>query len=86
MEAHHARAAIAERQRPEKERIHDGEHGGVGADADGQGEQRDERKAGPAAQGANRVTNVVDQAIHVCRLYQTPCHDCGTPNPRRSKT
>ena len=54
---------IAERHRPQKERVDDGEHGG--RDADAEAEHPDGREAGhrARAQAANRMPDILSHAI-----------------------
>ena len=55
---------LLERERPQEDRIHHAEYGGVGPDAQGQrghGHQREARRAPEAAQG---IGEVLAQGVH----------------------
>ena len=60
-----SRSALREGQRPEQQRVHQAEDRGVGADADGEDQDGDEREAGVAAQRAEGVAQVVQERVHV---------------------
>ena len=54
---------MRERQRPEQHRVDDAEDGGVHADAEREREDDDGSEAGPAAQHAQRVSNILEELI-----------------------
>jgi hypothetical protein len=51
------------RQRPEQQRVDDREDGGVDADADGEGDERDEGESGRLSQHADAVAEVAGQRL-----------------------
>ena len=51
-------------QRPQDHAVDDGEHRGGNADAEGHGQDRGERESGAAAQGPDRLAQVVENAFH----------------------
>jgi len=55
---------IAQRQRPQQERIHNAEYGYVGANAQSQDEHCDGRETEIAAQGAGGEAQILQQHIH----------------------
>jgi hypothetical protein len=58
------------RQRPEEQRIDDREDRGVDADADREGDERDQREPGRLAQHPQRVAGVACQRVHHSSLPQ----------------
>jgi hypothetical protein len=52
------------RQRPEQDRVDDAEDGRVGADPQGQGDNRHQRKAGILAELTQAVSDIVPNAAH----------------------
>ena len=55
---HHESIRVAVRQRPQQHAVDDGKDGGVGTDAEREGEQHDDREPGIPAQGAEGITHV----------------------------
>ena len=51
------------RQRPQQHAVHDAEHGGGGADAEGEREDGHDRERGSAPQGARRVAEVAKEVL-----------------------
>ena len=58
-------AGIGVGRRTDQHRVDDGEHGGVGADADGERGHGDGREAGTAPQAAQAVPHVLAQQIEM---------------------
>ncbi len=54
---------FGKRQGTQQRTIHDGEHSGVGADPDGQGQQRGHRKHRAAGQRPQSITHILKQRI-----------------------
>ncbi len=57
-------ARVAIRQRREEHRIDDAEDRRIGADAEGERQQNDQRECRGVAQPARRVAEVVEQGVH----------------------
>ncbi len=55
---------IAVGKRPEHHALHQREHRGVGADAESQREDGDERKGAVAEQAGAGVANVLEEPVH----------------------
>ena len=54
---------VADGQRLEKDRVHHGEHRGVGSDAEGEQQQCDGGESGTAAHATKRVAEVLEEAL-----------------------
>ena len=61
---HHEAAGIAKGKRPEKDRAHNREERGSGADAQGHHGDRDQRKAWRSQQCSGRVLQVATERVH----------------------
>ena len=57
------RAGILERQRPQQRRVHDAEDGGVGADADRDDRDGDQRELARLQERAERVSHVAQTIV-----------------------
>ncbi len=55
---------LAIRERSDQDSVHDAEHGDIGADAEGQGEDGGERKTWGVDENPDRVANVLKESIH----------------------
>src|SRR5262249_3923049 len=64
---------IAEGQRPQQHRVHDGEDRGVGADAEREREDGDGREARPREQRPHGIANVAHEAIMQCGILNAAC-------------
>jgi hypothetical protein len=64
---HHDAIRIAIRQRPQDHRVDDAENRRVGADAERERQQRDERKARLLDERANREAKVLEEGGHRIR-------------------
>ena len=60
------------RQRLQEHAVHDGDHRGVEADAQGQGQHGDERKSRLAQQAAPGVAKVANEQVHGQVIQQEP--------------
>ena len=64
-------SGVADRQRLQQHGVDDGEDGGVGADADGEGQDGGRREAAVLPQQAEGEAGVLEQAFH-SSLYDGP--------------
>jgi hypothetical protein len=60
----HELLGILDRQRPQQHFVDQRENGGIGADPQGDGQQRDEREQGRAAEAAPRVPEIPREMTH----------------------
>ena len=60
----HQAVRVGVGKRVEQHRFHHAEHGGVGADAKGQGDDGDCGEAGRAPEQPQRIADVLEEAIH----------------------
>jgi hypothetical protein len=60
----HQALRIPERERLQQDGVDDGEHRGVGADAEGQSEDGEEREAGRSSEQPERVPDVPQDRRH----------------------
>ncbi len=63
---------LGERQRPEQHSVHDTENGGVGADGEGQGQDRRRREPGTPAEGPHGVAEVGEEGVDHSYLRAFP--------------
>ena len=64
---------MVERQRPQHHRVDDAEDGGVGADAERDGEHDGEREQRRLAQHSNRVAKIVQHGPSRAPSYRRRC-------------
>ena len=60
-----SRGGIRDRKGAQQHRVEDRKDGGVGADAEGQGEDGDQREARIFDEGAQREADVLQQIFHM---------------------
>ena len=61
---HHQPIRLLEGQRPEQDGVHHAEYRAVGADAEGEGRDGDEREAGRLPEPTERIDEVLPQGVH----------------------
>ena len=66
----HHPGGIAERQRPQQDRVDDREDGGVGADAEGERQHDDRGEAGTLPHQAQRVAKILEQHVETPLLAE----------------
>ena len=68
----HELPRILDRQRPEEDGVDEAEHGGVGANPDGEGQHGDRREPRAVPTSTHRVPNVLQRLVDPSRASQIP--------------